>query len=338
MITQAQFTNFGPLIDVAWEGLGPINLVIGPNGTGKTFLLKALYVALKTLEEYKRGDSPRTASEILADRLHWTFQADTIGDLVSKGQDRPLRFRCAENEKTFSYSFGRETTRQITELENHVPPRTSDSIFLPAKEVLSLHSLILESREKDRRFGFDDTYFDLAKALRISPTRGRNYQEFAQSRRELEGMFGGKVEYDESVGKWYFWKGSQRFSIGVTGEGIKKIAILDTLLSNRYLNLESVVFMDEPESALHPHALTTLLDIVARLAERGIQFFLASHSYFVVKKLYLIAQEKKMSIPLLAANDVGWTASDLRDGMPDNEIVAESIRLYEQEVNLALGD
>ncbi|MFO0871684.1 MAG: AAA family ATPase [Pirellulales bacterium] len=209
---------------------------------------------------------------------------------------------------------------------------------MPAKEVLSLHSLILESREKDRRFGFDDTYYDLAKALRINPTRGKNYPEFAQSRKELEGMFGGKVEYDESVGKWYFKKGPQRFPIGVTGEGIKKIAILDTLLSNRYLNLRSVIFMDEPESALHPHALTTLLDIVARLAERGIQFFLASHSYFVVKKLYLIAQEKKISIPLLAASDGGWKASDLRDGMPDNEIVAESIRLYEQEVNLALGE
>jgi energy-coupling factor transporter ATP-binding protein EcfA2 len=338
VITKAQFTNFGPLTNVAWEGLGPINLVIGPNGNGKTFLLKALYTALKTLEEYKRGDSPRTASEILADRLHWTFQADKIGDLVSKGQERPLRFSCTLDGKPFSYSFGRETTRQITELENHVPPRTSDSIFLPAKEVLSLHSLILESREKDRRFGFDDTYYDLAKALRIGPTRGRNYPEFAQSRKELDDMFGGKVEYDESVGKWYFKKGPQRFPIGVTGEGIKKIAILDTLLSNRYLNPQSVVFMDEPESALHPHALTTLLDIVARLAERGIQFFLASHSYFVVKKLYLIAQEKKMSIPLLAASNGDWNASDLRDGMPDNEIVAESIRLYEQEVNLALGE
>lgn len=64
MINVAQFTNFGPLVNVGCERLRPINLVIGPNGTGKTFLLKALYVALKTLEEYKRGeDLGRTNDE-----------------------------------------------------------------------------------------------------------------------------------------------------------------------------------------------------------------------------------------------------------------------------------
>ena len=122
----------------------------------------------------------------------------------------------------------------------------------------------------------------------------------------------------------------------MTAEGVKKIAILDTLLSNRYLDLQSIVFMDEPESALHPTALTTLLDIVAMLAERGIQFFIASHSFFVVKKLFLIAQEKGVSVPVLSAEDGRWHCADLKDGMLDNSIIAESIRLYEQEVNLSL--
>jgi len=144
------------------------------------------------------------------------------------------------------------------------------------------------------------------------------------------------VEYDEGSGKWIFQKAKHRFPIGVTAEGVKKIAILDTLLGNRYLDVQSIVFMDEPESALHPHALTILLDIVAMLAERGIQFFLASHSYFVVKKLFLIAQEKGISIPVIAAEDDSWRCADLKDGMPDNAIIAESIRLYEQEVNLTL--
>lgn len=337
MITRLELTNFGPLAKVDWKKLGHINLVIGRNGSGKTFLLKSLYSAMRTLEEYKRGDAPRSAMEILAERLHWTFQADKIGDLVTKGGDGHLNLRCWVDGNEFCYSFGKDTTKQISSLENQVQPRRSNSIFLPAKEVLSLHNIILESREKDMRFGFDDTYYDLAKALRIYPQKGKNYAEFSQSRQSLESMFGGKVEYDEGTAKWSFRKGNYRFPIGVTAEGVKKIAILDTLLSNRYLDLQSIVFMDEPESALHPAALTTLLDIVAMLAERGIQFFMASHSYFVVKKLALIAQEKGISIPVIAADDSGWLCADLKDGMPDNAIIAESIRLYEQEVNLSLG-
>jgi len=336
MITKLELTNYGPLAKLEWDKLGKINLAIGGNSSGKTFLLKALYSAMRTLEEYKRGDEPRSASEILANRLHWTFQCDKIGDLVARPGAERLNFRCRVDDNEFAYSFGKDTTREISTIENHVLPRTSNSIFLPAKEILSLHNIILESREKDLRFGFDDTYYDLAKALRIPPQGGRNYEAFAKSRASLEEMLGGRVSDNENSGKWVFRKGNAIFPMGVTAEGIKKIAILDTLLSNRYLDPGSIVFMDEPESALHPFALSKLLDIVAMLAERGIQFFMASHSYFVVKKLFLIAQEKGLSIPVISAYDTGWHSADLKDGMPDNPIINESIRLYEQEVNLAL--
>ena len=335
MINQIRLDSFGPFSSIDWSALGRINLVIGGNGSGKTFLLKAIYSSLRTLEE-KRGDEQRSEAEILVDKLHWTFQAEKIGDLVSKGGDTPLSSVITMDGQAFSYSFGRDTSRQISSLENHVPPRASNSVFLPAKEVLSLHQIILKTREQDRVFGFDDTYYDLAKALRISTSRGKNYREFAESRTLLEGILGGVIEYDETSGRWLFAKGRHRFPIGVTAEGIKKIAILDTLLGNRYLDPGSVVLMDEPESALHPAAIAQLLDIVALLAERGIQFFMASHSYFVVKKLFLIAQQRSWSIPIISATDNAWIDDDLKNGMPDNPIIAESIHLYQQEVELAL--
>ena len=336
MIDRIKLENFGPLSRIDWAGLGRINLVIGGNGSGKTFLLKALYTSLRTIEEYKRGQDQRTAAEILADKLYWTFQPEKIGDLVSKGAEGPLSSALSIDQKTFSYSFGKDTTKQIASLENHVPPRDSNSIFLPAKEVLSLHQVILKSREQDKVFGFDDTYYDLARALRISTSKGKNYREFAQSRKELEAILGGVIEYEETSSRWMFVKGRHKFPIGVTAEGIKKISILDTLLGNRYLDIRSVVLVDEPESALHPLAISQLLDIVATRAERGIQFFLASHSYFVVKKLYLIALERGWSIPLISSIDGAWRCDDLKQGMPDNPIIAESIKLYRQEVELAL--
>ena len=92
MITKLELKNFGPLEAVSWKKLGPINLVIGGNGNGKTFLLKSLYSAMRTLEEYKRGDDQRSAAEILAEKLYWTFQSEKIGDLVSKGADANLSF------------------------------------------------------------------------------------------------------------------------------------------------------------------------------------------------------------------------------------------------------
>ena len=337
MINSLELKNFGPIHQFKCEKLGNINLIIGGNGTGKTILLKALYSAMRTLEEYKRGNEPRNASEILADKLYWTFEIEKIGDLVSKGADEPLSFKLRFDGQDFSYRFGKDTTKSIQTLENHVLPRSSNSIFLPTKEVLSLHHIILQSRELSKTFGFDDTYLDLARALRQPPTGGRNYQPFAMSRKNLSEILEGKVEYDEKLGRWQFKKGNQKFPIGVTAEGIKKISILDTLLGNRYLDQNSVIFIDEPESALHPAAISKFLDIIAMLAEFGIQFFMASHSYFVIKKLFLIAQKKeRLSIPIISVKDDLWDIANLREGLPDNTIIDESIQLYKEEVELAL--
>ncbi|RRR35061.1 ATP-binding protein, partial [Schaalia georgiae] len=47
MLSKVELVNFGPLGSLKWPSLGPIHLVIGGNGTGKTFLLKALYSSMR---------------------------------------------------------------------------------------------------------------------------------------------------------------------------------------------------------------------------------------------------------------------------------------------------
>ena len=129
MLNNITIENFGPLTEMAWSNVGKINLVIGANDSGKTFLLKALYTAVRTLEEYRRGDERRSASEILAEKLYWTFQPEKIGDLVTKGADGPILFSIKMDQKMFQYGFGRDTTKQISSIENHVPPRENNSVL-----------------------------------------------------------------------------------------------------------------------------------------------------------------------------------------------------------------
>ncbi len=340
MIKGFQLENYGPLQCISCEALGKINLIIGKNGSGKTFLLQSLYSGIRTIEEFKRGDDKRSLSDILIEKLYWTYQVDKIGDIVSKGTDSPLTFEIGEEHGSFEYQFSKGTTRKFNMIHNDIPPRASNSIFLPSKEVLSIHHIILKSREQDHTFGFDDTYYDLARAVRLLPLKGHTFKEFTEAKSKLEALIDGKVEFNESTQRWVFTRGNHKFPIGITAEGIKKIAILDRLLGNSFLDDNSVIFIDEPESNLHPEAISKLLDIIVILAKCGIQFFLASHSYFVIKKLFLLAIEHNINIPLMLEQNVDdiqkWTEYDLRDGMPDNPIIDESIQLYEQEVELAI--
>lgn len=333
MIQRVELEDFGPLHHISWTQLGGINVVIGNNATGKTYLLKAIYVAIKAIEETGRGHNPKKVEDILADRLYWTFQSRKIGDLVRKDGTKAL-YSMKSAEGSLTFQFGAATEQKLLGVQNTYPQREANSIFLPAKEVLSLFHIIKKSRDTDQVFGFDDTYLDLVRAIEIEPTQGRNFQQFAAARQVLNEMLNGKVVFEK--GEWFYKQGNVRFAIHSASEGIKKVSILDRLLGNRYLSSASVVFIDEPEAALHPEALSRFMEIVEALAEVGVQFFIATHSYFVIKKLLLIAKTKRMSVPLLSLSEGHNVAyENLMDGMPENPIIAESVRLYEKEVELS---
>ena len=338
-IEKLQLKNFGMIEEFKCNRFSNINLIIGENGTGKTFLLKALYSAVKAMEEYKRGDDISPMNDILSDKLRWTYQVDKLGDIVSKTAEEGLDFRMELDKKELEYQFSKSATSKVGNVKTSISGKEGNSIFIPAKEVLSLFSVILKSREIDKSFGFDDTYYDLAKALRISPSRGKNYAVFADSRKVVSDVIDGKVDYDENSGKWYYQnKKKQKFSIGATSEGVKKIAIMDRLLANGYLNANSIIFIDEIESALHPKAVCQFLDMIDSIAnDMGLQVFITSHSYFVIKKLLLIALKKENTVNCISLNR-GKEAviCDLHDGMPDNSIIDTSIQLYEQEIEEVL--
>jgi len=335
MITGIAVENFGPISHFETNAFGKINVFIGPNGKGKTYMLKAMYASLKSIEQFGRGKEQRSIKELLSDKLYWTYQSSRLGSLVKKGEkDLKLELK-ANGNQTLCYGFGNATVSQIVQAESSFEKRVSNSVFIPAKEVLSLRDIILESRSDNyNAFGFDDTYLDLANALK--PTKkGRNVKSFSKARGQLRGAIHGKIEYDFSKKEWIFRDTEGNvFDISITSEGIKKLSILDSLLGSHYLSKDSVIFIDEPESALHPELVATFMQIIVELSKCGLQFFIATHSYFVIKKLYILAHQGKISIPMFSCYENGIDESNLRDGMPENPIINASVELYREEIDL----
>ncbi|MGL4853592.1 MAG: AAA family ATPase [Phocaeicola sp.] len=335
MINQFTLSNYGPITRFESGELGNINVLLGGNGTGKSFALKALYCGIKAVEQCGRGREKRTLNELMADKLYWTYQPNQIGDLVNRtAPEGRLSLAMTLDGESLNYSFGASTTKSIR-VESSCLPREANSIFIPAKEILSIQAIIQESRsERYNSFGFDDTYLDLANAL-TPAQRGNNYKAFASVRQQLVDKLNGRIQYDEAKREWYFQdQANRKYAMGTTSEGFKKIAIFDALLGNHYLSKDSVVFIDEPESALHPAFVSDFMALLFELSKVGIQFFIATHSYFAIKKLYLLAHQQKKSIPIFSFEAEDWQVGDLMEEMPENRIIQESVNLYREEIEL----
>lgn len=98
-------------------------------------------------------------------------------------------------------------------------------------------------------------------------------------------------------------------------------------MGNHYLTRKSIVIIDEAEANLHPEMIRRFMEILVLLAKAGLQIFISTHSYFVIKNLYILAHRNKMRIPTLSFVDGKAEQSDLLDGMPENPIIRESINI-----------
>ena len=333
MITTISIENLGPIPQITADGLGKVNLIIGPNQSGKTFLLKALFAGMKTVEQYKRGKENRTDKEVLSDKLYWTFQASELGGIVRKGESSMSFSMVSDKKEELTFSFGSSAKKLASIDKNTFTPRSSNTVFIPAKEILSIRDIILEAKDENQ-FGFEEPYSDLAKALSRTQ-KGKNYDAFSHAREIVSSMVGGRLEYNEDKKEWQFRDNNRKvYEVATTSEGVKKLSILDILLDNRYLDNQSVIIIDELEANLHPSMISQFLDAIFMLADSGIQFFISSHSYFVIKRLYIQAHRRDISIPVLSFDKGICTMSNLKDEMPQNPIIDESIALYKDEISL----
>lgn len=347
MFNEVHLQNFGAFSKFDWPNLGRVNVIVGENDTGKSHLLKVMYVVAKLIEARPKveGDEEISWKAMLLDKLRWTFQPRGMLRLI-RHDARKARVDVTLVAHPFSFVIQRVPPppgRGRSTYAVHIPTSEFDiattempAIFVPPKEILSTFSAIAATRETLEIFGFDDTYYDLIKQLRVPPTQGKIDPKLIKVLDDLRELFGGKIVKGQTSDEFMFERGKRSYGMPQTADGIKKIGILANLIENRTLKKNSILFLDEPETNLHPKAITYLTKMLFSMAQAGVQVFLATHNYLVIKQLQILAQKYGESVPFCSLvrsdDDVVATLADLRDGMPENPIVEESVRLYREEL------
>ena len=336
---------------LSWKLDASLNVIIGENATGKTHLLKLLYALARSIEENERkakGPEPKELAELLAQKLRWTFLPPKLelGKLVSRGTGARLSARLGwEGGGYLRFGFGRDTTSRINELQTNGLPGLAGhkTTFLPPKEILSIFDAIVATRETMEIAAFDDTYYDLVRDYRLPIRPGALQENIGKAIDHLQEVAGGGEVEMSKEGVIEYRRDKERFNIHQTAEGIKKIGILSRLMRNRRLTPSGgcMLFVDEPEVNLHPKAILVFAEMLHEYAQAGIQVFVTTHSYFLLKRLEQLARQHKTDYSLLdlrrADDGVTGQTSALADGLPMNPIVEQSLRLLDMDVDLELG-
>lgn len=74
------------------------------------------------------------------------------------------------------------------------------------------------------------------------------------------------------------------FNINNISSGVKSLAILDLLLDGDYINKDTLLILDEPETNLHP-AWQKYAEVITKLCGFGANILINTHSPYMVESL-----------------------------------------------------
>jgi predicted ATP-dependent endonuclease of OLD family len=291
------FQNFTVFHEASFEFIPGINVFIGENGTGKTHLLKSIYVWTRSYGYY------------IQDLKKKVFQIDT-----------------EDNLKSFQT---KEKTPPVCEIS--ISPQVQEQyprpVFIPAMDMLA-HTRFFVSTFDEYNIDFDQTYRDIV-ALLESPEK-RELNDFDINLSDITNGFASEIE--EENNRFYITTPQGRFAAPMMAEGIRKLATLVQLIKNGWIRPGSVLLWDEPEVNLNPILLSNLAKALLKLAEQGVQIFLATHSYVFLQELDLQASDGQVRYFALEQTDHGVVPhpSDSYDALKPNKISEAFDSIYDR--------
>ena len=322
-----------------------VNVIIGANGTGKSHLLKLLYAMTQQASAGTLIEGSRHTRSLVRPLLNGLFKPED-GDLSLLMRQR------SDNATAVIglYADGGEWfTKILADMKEgegepsivaHTPH--GKGVFIPPNEVLAIYPGFTASYEK-RELAFDQTYYDICKALSAAPLKTKNVV-LSRLKLGLEDILEGSVVQKGERFYVKSKKGERAFEAHLLAEGHRKIAALMHLINNGSIDKGTVLFWDEPEANLNPRLIRHIALFLRELANLGIQVFVTTHDYLLVGELSMAAEYQtvpKVPIRFLAMSRQGdgpvhvQTGDTLAD-LQDNPILDEFAEHYQREQKASL--
>lgn len=297
MLKSLKLQNFTVFPDADFKFGKNLNIIIGENGLGKTHILKAAYciqaVSARGLKETGSANPTKAYLQIaVANKLRGVFRPDELGRLARRqaGRSRAeVTCHFEEKEKKLDLTFSLNSTSKTEVVIDATPSAWSDKvpIYLPTREMLSIYPGFVSLYET-AHIPFEETWRDLAILLGAPLAKGTREKKVRKLLELLEVVMGGQIDLDGD--RFYLVSKSGRIEMHLVAEGMRKLAMLARLMATGSLLDKGTLFWDEPEANLNPKLVKLVARTILELSARGIQVFVASHSLFLLRELFILQQ------------------------------------------------
>ncbi len=283
-ISRVKLENFTAFSELDFKPSPGINVLVGENGTGKTHLMKVMYAACAVSKNGQHFGEKLTRVLMPSG---WA-----PGRLVRRKRgSSEARVTVCNEKKNLSVRFSNDLTSldnlkgfKIRGRENWRSGKIQ-SAYIPAKEILA-NACGFRSLYEERQVHFEETSQDIIRMASLPPLRGSKLEEQKPLLKRIQEILGGTV-YATGFDEFFLKTPRGDLEFSLLAEGLRKLGLLCALIQNGVLRKGAVLFWDEPEANINPRLFEVLIWVLLELQRQGVQVFLATHDYVILKELDL---------------------------------------------------
>ena len=333
-ITKVRLKNFTAFKELVFEPSEGLNVLVGANGTGKTHLMKVAYAAC---------DVSKTGMNF-AEKLIRVFlpKSRALGRLVrrQKGSSRAIVTVWRGNRRikaSFSNHTEKAERAHIIGFKDWTEEPV-ECVYIPPKEMLANAPGFLPLYSQ-REVHFEEIYADILNRAYKPVLRGRIERDRRKLLERIQKVISGKVTVKDDE---FFLRNRQgNLEFTLLAEGMRKLGLLWLLIQNGTLLKGSILFWDEPETNLNPKVFRLVIEILLELQRMGVQIFLATHDYVILKEIDLqMKPEDKVVFHSFYRDengDVRHLSTDRYLQIHPNAIADTFADLYNREIERTFG-
>ncbi len=333
-ITKVKLESFTAFDNLEVQLSSGINVFVGANGTGKTHLLKVCYAACVVS---KTGES--FTEKLLRVFLPSGRALERLIKRQGVGADATVEISRGGINLLAAFPNRKKGSSSASIQRSHDWTKTPiESVYIPVKEMLSNAPGFL-SLYAAREVHFEEVYVDILQRAYLPALRNPEDSSHKGLLSTLQKAMGGTVIVKGEEFFLHNRQGNLEFSL--LAEGMRKIGLLWLLIKNGTLSPGSVLFWDEPETNLNPSLYGTLMQVLLQLQRSGVQIFIATHDYVILKELDLLKEEKDdvvfHSLYRDETNQITCHTTDKYLHIHLNAIMETFNSLYDREIKRSLG-
>jgi len=284
-LTRIQLERFTAFESLDFAPAPGVNVLIGPNGVGKTHLMKVAYAACDITKSGQRFSEKLVSTFLPKDGaigrlVRRTSRSSTALVRVSRGTQAKMGLRFSNHAKDW-----RDEKVKKTGHDKWVRSAI-ESVFIPVKEMLA-NAPGFRSLYAQREIHFESIYADIIDRAFLPVLKGPKDKARKALLDALQSAMDGRVQLK---GEEFYLKNKQgELEFTLLAEGLRKLGLLWLLIQNGVLVNGAVMFWDEPEANLNPKLFSVVVDILLQLQRLGVQVFVSTHDYAILKEFELAA-------------------------------------------------